>query len=253
VASEQTDEQPQVPLEESELLFRLQMKVADVFFEHWKSGLTLLILVLIVVLGASLYQGRVVQTLQESSASIAAVDRKLPVPDQMAELGFAPLDDLGDPKRVRLLEAIANKYEAIAGDATRAPAAEAWIKAGDVWTRLENTEKSAAAYASSLAAFDQGVYGYTARNALATAHLATGNAAGAVALYRDLSKGQKGYPAERALADLADALEQDGQTQEAIDTWRAFGTQFPDSVLAEDAVTQLGRLESHADSPSTGE
>jgi len=219
------------------------MKIADVFFEHWKNGLTILVLVLLVVLGLGLYQGKVTKAFQESSASIAAVDRKVPVPDQMAALGFAPLDDLGDPERVELLEAIANKYESIAADATDAPAAEAWIKAGDVWQRLESSEKAEAAYEAAIAAFDKGIYGYTAKNALANALLATGKPSDAAALYQTLSSEERGYLAERAMADLAAALEQAGETQEAIDTWRAFGTRYPDSMLAETAGSALQRLE----------
>ncbi len=251
MASEQTDEQDLVPIEESELLFRLQMKIADVFFEHWKNGLTVLLLALALVLGMGLYQGKVTQALQDSSASIAAVDRKVPVPDQMAVLGFAPLDDLEDPARVELLEAIGQKYESIASEATAAPAAEAWIKAGDIWQRLESSDKARAAYESALGVFDKGIYGYTARNALASARLAAGDAAGAAELYRTISGNENGYMAERGLADLSVALEAAGQTQEAIDSWRSFGTRYPDSVLSEDASTALTRLETGGTAPAT--
>jgi len=253
VASEQTDEQDLVPIEESELLFRLQMKIADVFFEPWKNGLTILRLASLLVLGVGLYQGKVTKAFQASSASIAAVDRKVPVPDQMAVLGFAPLDDLNDPDRVQLLEAIANKYESIASEATHAPAAEALIKAGDVWQRLESSDKAQSAYAAAIVAFDEGIYGYTAKNALANARLSAGDAAGAAELYREISTTEQGYLGERGHADLSAALEAAGQTQESIDSWRSFGTRYPDSLLADDATAALKRLGSANAATPAGE
>ncbi len=252
MAEERQDEQVPEPLQEGDVLFRIQMRVADAFFEHWKRGLVLLLSVLLVVLVVGTWKNRLRDAQRDTTASIAAIDRKMPEVDQLAAMGLAPLDDLNDPARVQLLEAIASKYEEVAAAGTKASAAEAWLKAGDTWDRLGRPEDAARAFQGALDAFTMGPFGHTATNALAAVRVAQGDTEGAATLYRSIVAGSDEYLAERAQYDLASALGAGGDTAGAISAYKDFQTRYPDSSLS-GAVEEELRSISGANASSAAE
>jgi tetratricopeptide (TPR) repeat protein len=215
--------------------------VADLFFDHWKKGLGALILFLATVLGVGTWQGHATKVQREASASIAAVDRKMPIPDQLATLGMAPLDNLDDAAHVQLLEAIAEKYAEIGGDSTGAAAAEAWLKAADTLRRLQRYDEAENAYSAALAVGVGGAFDHTAQNGAAAMKTALSDYSGASALYQELAKGE-GYTAERALFDLARSQVSEGLQAQAIATLQAFLSRFPESLRTEEVERQLGDL-----------
>ena len=246
-----TDDGPQNPTaggtapgalpQESDLLFRTQTRVADLFFDHWKKGLGALILFLLTVLAVGTWQGHATKVQREASAAIAAVDRKMPIPDQLATLGMAPLDDLEDARHVQTLEAIATKYAEIGGDSTGAASAEAWIKAADTHRRLQHFAEAESAYQSALAVGVGGAFDHTAQNGVAAMKSALSDFAGASALYQEMAKGED-YPAERALFDLARSQVSEGAQAQAIATLQAFLSRFPESLRTEEVERKLGDL-----------
>jgi len=243
--SRQEDEVPE-PLKEGETLFRLQRKVEDLFFDHWKRGLVVLLGFLLLVLTVGTWKNFQRNTQRKATASIAAIDRKLPEVDQLSAIGLAPQDDLSDESRVQLLEAIAKKYEEVGASSKKAAASEAWLKAGDTWDRLGRPEDSARAYGEALAAFDMGPYGYSARNGQASAHLKQGNHEAAMTLFRAIVERYSGYRAERAQFDLSSALSAAGKGPGAIEALQTFQTRYPDSPLSIQVEEELNRLSAQA-------
>jgi tetratricopeptide (TPR) repeat protein len=252
VAEKRQDDQVPEPLQEGDVLFRVQMRVADAFFEHWKRGLLLLLSSLLLVLTVATWKNRLRDAQRDTTASIAAIDRKMPEVDQLAAMGLAPLDDLNDPARVQLLEAIARKYEEVAGAGSKASAAEAWLKAGDTWDRLGRPEDAARAYQGALGAFTMGPFGHTATNALAAARVAQGDTEGAAELYRSMATNSDGYSAERAQYDLASALGAGGDAAGAISAYKQFQTRYPDSDLVFTVGEDLRALSNAASAPTPG-
>jgi tetratricopeptide (TPR) repeat protein len=239
------------PLQEGDVLFRIQMRIADAFFEHWKRGLVLLLAVLFLVLTVGTWKNRMRDAQRDTTASIAAIDRKMPEVDQLAAMGLAPLDDLNDPARVQLLEAIARKYEEVGAAGTKASAAEAWLKGGDTWDRLGRPEEAARAYQGALDAFTMGPFGHTATNALAAVRVAQGDTEGAATLYRSIVANSDDYLAERAQYDLASVLEVGGDTAGAVAAYKDFQTRYPDSSLGVTVREDLRALSGATPQPST--
>jgi len=237
-------------LQEGDVLFRIQMRVADAFFEHWKRGLVLLVAVLLTVLTVGTWKSQLRDAQRDTTASIAAIDRKMPEVDQLAAMGLAPLDDLTDPARVQLLEAIAQKYEEVAGLGTKASAAEAWLKAGDTWDRLGRPDDAARAFQGALDAFAMGPFGHTATNALAAIRVAQGDTEAAATLYRSIVVSSDEYLAERAQYDLGSALAAGGDTAGAIAAYQDFQTRYPDSSLGDTVGEDLRALSSEATAPT---
>ena len=91
VAEERQDDQVPEPLQDGDVLFRIQMRVADAFFAHWKRGLVSLLAVLLLVLIVGTWKNRLRDAQRDTTASIAAIDRKMPEVDQLAAMGLAPL------------------------------------------------------------------------------------------------------------------------------------------------------------------
>ena len=210
----------------------------------------LLFTVLLLVLTVGTWKNRLRDAQRDTTASIAAIDRKMPEVDQLAAMGLAPLDDLTDPARVQLLEAIAGKYEEVAAAGSKASAAEAWLKAGDTWDRLGRPDDAARAYEGARDAFAMGPFGHTATNALASIRVAQGDTEGAATLYRSIVANSEGYPAERAQYDLASALAAGGDTPGAITAYQQFQTRYPDSALGLTVGEDLRALSSTAPAPT---
>ncbi len=168
----------------------------------------------------------------------------MPEPSQAALMGLAPIDDLDDSQHVANLSEGASRYEAAAEVGISGIGASGWVKAGDTWTRLGETEKAAAAYEN--AADTTGIVGFAARNSLAKQAEAAGDIEGAAAQWAAVAKTDQGYLAQVALVSTTKAWERAGETDKATAAAQEFLVRFPNSQMA-------GELSDYAPAPTTVE
>ena len=233
-------QRPQVPItpadQEADLMFKVQMKVAHWVYGYWKQGIA----VICVILGVTFIVGQTSTCLRDreraGSAALAEVVRGLPEPEPLSLYGLAPADDLSDQERVQQLTASAEALEAVANDNGGLASAEAWLRAADTWTRLEDAERAQAAFLKAYDADRGGIYTYAAGNRLAVLHREAGRDADARAIYRTLATSMKGFLAERALIDLM-ALERAAGDGPTLQRYAAeFRARFPDSPRMDEVV-----------------
>lgn len=241
--------QPIVPSDqEADVLFKAQMKIADVVLGYWKQGLIAIGVFLLITLVVGLTTNYIRESKRDVSAQVARVDRELPRPDPLALYGLTPPDDLNNPERVEALRKAAEGYEAIGRASSGVAAAEAWIKAGDVWGRVKDTEREIQAFESAWKASQSGVVGYSAGNRLAILHLQAGEKEKAREILRKIATEQDGYLAEQALLDLMTQAAGEGDTTTVQKSAAEFRVRFPSSPRL-DRVTLL---ESSGAQPTTG-
>jgi hypothetical protein len=219
--------------QQADLLFRAQMKAADLVLGYWKQGLGLLAGLLTVTLVIGLVSNHVRDAKRASSAAVAKVDAAAPEPDPMSMVGLAPADDLTDAARVAALETVARGYEAAAKDGSGPAVVEAWVRAGETWLRLARTDDAIKAFQ---AGFDEGgkdIYRYTPGNRLAVLLADNGKRDEAEAIYRKLATGLDGYLAEQALIDLMTLQATSGQSDAVKRSAAEFRARFTRSPRLE--------------------
>ena len=102
---EQDSGNPELPLEDGELnqqgpaqpfpdheeeaLFKAQMRAQQLILGHWKSGLAVIAVVLLGVLGFGLWEGQQEEAQQKTHAKIAGIDRKMPKENPLVAAGFS--------------------------------------------------------------------------------------------------------------------------------------------------------------------
>ncbi|MCB9791822.1 MAG: hypothetical protein H6741_03760 [Alphaproteobacteria bacterium] len=228
------------PEEEEDVLFKAQMWVYDKFMAYWKQGLYIVGAGLVIALGYDLWTSYGTGVAEDGSAMIADVDRRMPEPDQLAQLGLAPLDDLNDPQRVATLESGAAKYEE-AGKATRGvTSAEAWIKAADTWLRLNKDAEAKAAFEAAIKAHGVDIVGFAARSGLAAMQEEAGDVPGAVATLRAFADLDKGFLGEKALIEIAGIHERAGDDAAAKAIVDELRTRYPNSPRVTSLAARLG-------------
>ncbi len=240
------NEQPGGPItpadQEADLFFKVQMKLAHWVYGYWKQGLggIGLVLALTFVVGQTATCLRDQQ--REGSAAMAAVERTLPEISPMAQYGYAPMDDLDDPERVKALESSAQAFEDVAEESHRLASAEAWFRAGTTWLRAGNNDRAATALAKAYEADRGGIYTYAAGNRLAIIHRQAGENEKAAELYRELASDLKGFLAEQALLDLMDLRIETGDTADIQKLAAEFRARFD----ASPRLAQVDVLEARA-------
>lgn len=81
--------QPIVPSDqEADVLFKAQMKIADVVLGYWKQGLIAIGVFLLITLVVGLTTNYIRESKRDVSAQVARVDRELPRPDPLALYGL---------------------------------------------------------------------------------------------------------------------------------------------------------------------
>ncbi|MCB9758860.1 MAG: hypothetical protein H6739_03395 [Alphaproteobacteria bacterium] len=238
-------EPPQSPLlppeeEEVDVLFKAQMWIYDKLMAHWRQGLALVGLFLLGSLIVGLFLSWHTDQARATSAAIASVDRQIPEDDELALMGLIPRDDLSDPARVSELEGLAQKYEAAAADGRGAEAAQGYLKAAETWHRVKNTERAMAAYEAALAASSKGLVGYAARNGLAALALSEDRVDDALAQYRAMADGDKGYLGEKGLLQLAALHQHQGDDAAARAVLDELRVRYADSPRVEALAAELG-------------
>jgi len=185
-----------------------------------------------VTLAIGLYTSWNTNRLKESALLIDEVDRRMPQPSEMTQMGLAPLDDLNDSQHVANLREGAGRYEAAAEAGASGIGQTGWIKAGDTWARVGEEESAAAAYENALGA--PGVIGFAARNNLAKRAQAAGDAQTAADHWAEVARTDQGYLAQTALVNTVRTWEKAGDAEKAKAAAQDFLVRFPDSPLAGD-------------------
>jgi hypothetical protein len=188
--------------QEADVLFRVQMKVADIVLGYWKQGLGVLGVVLLASLVVGLTQGWIRDSRRSASAAIARVTEGIPAPDPLSAYGLAPQDDLNDPSRVASLRESAEAFEKVAREASGVGRATAWIKAGELWIRVNDPNRALEAFRAARKASDDDILGYTAGSQVARILADQGDTAGARTMLRELATSGKGLLGERPLMEI---------------------------------------------------
>ncbi len=240
-------EAPVIPSDQqADLLFRAQMKVADLVLGYWKQGLG----ILAVLLAGSLVVGLVSNHLRDSkratSAALARVDAEIPPIDPLSMYGVAPADDLTDAARVSSLETAARAYEAAAAEGTGPGVIEAWVRAGETWLRLGRTDDAIRAFQAGVDEGGKDVFRYAPGNRLAVLLADTGRHDEAEAIYRKMATKLDGYLAEQALIDLMTLQASAGR----VDAVRRSAAEFRARFTKSPRLDQVSAIEAAA-TPST--
>lgn len=219
--------------QQADLLFRTQMKVADLVLGYWKQGLGILAGVLALTLVIGLVSNHIRDARRATSAAVAKVDAAVPEPDPMSMLGLAPADDLTDAARVSALETVARGYEAAAKDGAGPTRVEAWVRAGEIWLRLNRTDDAIRSFQAGFDEDGEAIYRYTPGNRLAVLLADNGKRDEAEAVYRKLATGLDGYLAEQALMDLMTLQATSGQADAVKRSAAEFRARFTHSPRLE--------------------
>lgn len=228
------------PDHEEDVVFKVQMRVQNAFLGHWKSILVVVGIGLLGVLGFGLWEARVLEAQQAVQAQLAKLDRKMPKEDPLVRAGFKSAEE--DPAVVAKITLTAEAYEAVAQGADGAGAVTAWIRAAAAWQRAGDSARETAAYGAAHAVGAQGVVGWSAASAHATALSGAGDVDGAAAVYRALADTAAGLLGEQALLNLAELYEDAGRTTESLAIYNEFTTKYPESVLKDRVAGGLSRV-----------
>ncbi|MBN1337073.1 MAG: hypothetical protein JXB39_14030 [Deltaproteobacteria bacterium] len=231
---------------QADVLFRVQMKVADIALGYWKQGLIALAVVLALALTVGLVSNHIRDSRRATSAAVARVDAEVPPMDPGSFYGLSPADDLSDPERVAALEKAARGYEAAARDGTGPAVVEAWVRAGETWQRLERTDEAIQAFQEGYERGGKAIYRYAPGNRLAVLLADAGRHEEAEAIYRKMATGLDGYLAEQALMDLMALQAASGRAEAVKRSAAEFRARFTKSPR----LPQVAALEAQASAPA---
>jgi tetratricopeptide (TPR) repeat protein len=239
---------PKPPVEEeSELapnqedpLFQAQMWVYDRVMAYWKHGALAVGVILVGSLVYGLYDSWSEGRAKDAEADIAAIDFRVPKPSELSMMGIGPADDLNDATRVANLEEGARRFQATAEDASGPQAAQAWLKAAELWQRLGRDAETKTAFEGALKAEGDGAFGFVAHNGLASIALDEGKVDEAIVHFRAVADADRGFFGEQALIGLARAQAQNGKGPESLQTMEELRKRYPESPRLTDLAVELG-------------
>lgn len=234
------EEESELPQSQEDPLFQAQMWVYDRVMTYWKHGALAVGFILLGSLVYGLYDSWAVGRAKEAEAAIAAIDFRVPKPSELSMMGIGPADDLNDATRVANLEEGARRFQATAQEASGAQAAQAWLKAAELWQRLGRDAETKAAFEGALQAESAGVFGFVAHNGLASIALDEGKLDEAITHYRAVAEADRGFFGEQALIGLARAQAQNGKGPESLQTLEELRKRYPESPRLVDLSVELG-------------
>lgn len=157
------------------------------------------------------------------------------VPGAQQNPGTFPTDKARQEAAIQAFQAVITAYpNTIAGEAARYHSAGALMQLG----RYADAEK---AFQDAIDHADSTIYGPMARMGLGEAYVAEKQYDKAIALYTDLSGQRDGVlPIDGVLMVLGRTYVKAGKTSEARATFKRVVDEFPDSMYANDAKTEMG-------------
>ena len=239
----ETPEDLSLPSHDAGALFRAEMAAQNFVLGYWKFLVGAVVggLVLILIYGQT--QSGIKARQQGYAAEVARVE--LPVAQILPNLATQPaLVSEGDLAKV---EAAATALLAIGAEASGPAAAEAYMKAGELFRLLDQPEQQLIAYegAVPLAAGDMA---FAAASARASLLLNNGSADASVAAWRELSAAHDGFLGAFATLQLARTQRSVGDAAGAIASYDSLMSRFPESDLTTTASDERAGLSTAAPS-----
>lgn len=234
------EEESELPQSQEDPLFQAQMWVYDRVMTYWRHGALALGVILLGSLVYGLYDSWAVNRAKTAEAAMAAIEFRVPKPSELSMMGIGPADDLNDPSRVANLEEGARRLQAAAESASGPQAAQAWLKAAELWQRLGRNAETKAAFEGALKAEGDDIFGFVAHNGLASIALDEGKIDEAITHLRAVADADRGFFGEQALIALARAQAQNGKGAESQTTMEELRKRYPDSPRLTDLAVEIG-------------
>lgn len=228
------------PGEEQDVLFRVQMTVANFVLGYWRHGLAILAVGLAGLFVFSMWKTHVRDAQREVQAKLARIDADLPAPSQLAMMGIGPLDDPADAERMAALATAAKAYEEAAQQVGSPSATMAWVRAAQTWERAGKADEARKAWENAKNSGGKGPLEAVGVVGLAHQKARAGDVDGAVADLRAVQG--EGFEAQWALYQAGLIYEGAGRKEDARKVFDEFRTRFATSVLADQVAAAQGRL-----------
>jgi len=234
-----------LPEQEAGFLFRLEMWSTNAILGYWKHLVAVILVVLLAILVYGQYTSTHRRNQRALTAEIAEVWSTLPaqaIPGQLTD------------EQKAALRTAADDLARIAGEGNGTAAAEAWLKAAELYRLLGETESQQAALVAA-ERYARGALLYAARSGVANIEMQSGDPETALATYRALMEEMDGYLAQDAALSLGLAYEHFDRMAEARSVYTEFLAQWPDSSLAEQVQKRMDhlRVETTLEEPTPGE
>ncbi|MBX2801138.1 MAG: tetratricopeptide repeat protein [Myxococcales bacterium] len=206
-------------------LFRAEMWATNTVLGYWRHMLAVVVTGLLIFLFYGQYITYVQRTQRGMTAEIAKLESELPTSVEVLARAKSFGIDAGEDGE---LEKVADDLVTHAEGCWGASRAEALLKAAEIYRTLDNTEKRRNALSQAVDGAE-GVMAFAAQGALANLELELGEHDEAVTRLRDLKRSQDGFLAQQAALDLGLALEQIGRSDEAVQVYDEFLSEWPES------------------------
>lgn len=229
-------ELPAFPGREEDFLFKFQMTVANLFYGYWRHALGTVVAVLVIVFAWGTWQNHVRDSQREIHAQVAQINRTL-------RAGLEQNADNPEMIKAQAAEG-ARRLVAVADASSGAGATYALLRAAQAWRVADDDAQALATWEKAHAQGAKGELGWAAASGLAAARFDADDVDGAVEVLTGWAGKQEGYEAQRALYEAARYQELAGRSEAAITSFEAFAARFPESPLAAEATSAVGRLRS---------
>jgi hypothetical protein len=230
--SDQPSDDLSLPEQEAGFLFRMEMWSTNAILGYWKHLVAVILVVLLAILVYGQYTSTHRRNQRAVTAEIAEVWNTLPaqaIPGQLTD------------EQKAALRTAADDLVRIAGDGGGAAAAEAWLKAAELYRLLGETESQKAALQAAQKTA-RGALFYAARSGVANLEMESGDPEAALATYRELMDEMDGFLAQDAALSLGMAYEHFDRPADARAVYTEFMALWPDSPLVRDVQDRLDRL-----------
>lgn len=222
-----------LPEQEAGFLFRMEMAATNFILGYWKHLVAVIVVVLLAILIYGQYNSTYRRAQRAISAQISEAWAELPaqaVPGQLSE---------GDQATLR---SVADELMTIGAEGKGTAAAEAYLKAAELYRLLDEPESQRAAFEGAVE-HASGPLHYAARAGIANLEIEAGNGEAAVQIYRELFDTLEGYLAQDAAVSLGLAYEHLERPADARAIYTEFLGRWPDSARASDVRDRLEALE----------
>lgn len=225
---------PAFPGREEDVLFKIQMSVANFFYGYWKHAIGLFLVILAVVFVYGTWQNHVRDSQRAIQADVAQVTTTL-------RAGLKQSSQ--DPAMLKAQSAEGARRLVAVADAARGPGAVyAYLRAAMAWHIAEQPDQELETWKKAAARNAGGELGWAAVSGYAAALFDKGDVDTAISTLSTWGMANTGYEAQRALFEVAHYQDLAGRKDQAITAYQDFQTRFPASPLVGQATSNLNRL-----------
>jgi len=232
-----------LPQAEAGALFKLEMAATSFLIGYWRHLVAVVVLGLLVVLAYGQYANMQRRNQRAMTSQIAEAWADIPpeaVPGQLTEAQEADI------------RGVADKVVALGAEFNGAAAAEAYIRAAELYRVLGDTESQRKALEGAVP-YAKGALLFAARSGLANLDVEAGNVDAAIATWRDLMDTMNGWLAEEAALSLAQLYAHQGRDADARGVYVEFQARWPESPRQGEVADKLAHLDASAtDAPAPG-